>query len=184
MRESQRDLCSWHDMMMMMIYVYIYIYIYRERERERERDQFLYLGSNISSTESDVNKRISKTQTDLSDKIKWESFPVIDVSLLLYGCTTWTLTKEPEKNLDGNHSKMLPAITNKTWKQYHLPPILQNIQVRWELPGKSEQTHNQHSTMDSFVWTHQCWPTFKYWHWSAWCRHKMLSRGLAKNDDQ
>ena len=71
-------------------------------------DQFTYLGSNISSTESDVNIRIGKAWTaidrlsiiwksDLSDKIKRELFQAVAVSLLLYGCTTWTLTKRLEK---------------------------------------------------------------------------------------
>ena len=36
------------------------------------------------------------------------------VSILLYGCTTWTLTKRLEKKLDGNYTKMLRAILNKS----------------------------------------------------------------------
>ena len=35
------------------------------------------------------------------------------VSILLYGCTTWTLTKRMEKKLDGNYTRMLRAILNK-----------------------------------------------------------------------
>ena len=60
------------------------------------------------------------------------------VSILLYGCTTWTLTKRLEKKLDGNYTKMLRAILNKSWRQHptkqqlygHLPPITKTIQVR------------------------------------------------------
>ena len=52
-------------------------------------------------------------------------------SILLYGCTTWTLTKRLEKKLDGNYTRMLRAILNKSWRQHptrhqlygHLPPI-------------------------------------------------------------
>ena len=40
------------------------------------------------------------------------------VSILLYGCTTWTLTKRLEKKLDGNHTRMLRAILNKSWRQH------------------------------------------------------------------
>ena len=40
------------------------------------------------------------------------------VSILLYGCTTWTLTKRLEKKLDGNYTRMLPAIVNKYWRQH------------------------------------------------------------------
>ena len=56
----------------------------------------------------------------------------------LYGCTTWTLTKRLEKKLDGNYTRMLRAILNKSWRQHptkhqlygHLPPITKAIQVR------------------------------------------------------
>ena len=65
-------------------------------------------------------------------------FQVAVVSILLYGCTTWTLTKRPEKKLDGNYTRMLRAILNKSWRQHptghqlygHLPPITKTIQVR------------------------------------------------------
>ena len=53
-------------------------------------------------------------------------------------CTTWTLTKRLEKKLDGNYTRMLRAILNKSWWQHptrhqlygHLPPITKTIQVR------------------------------------------------------
>ena len=59
-------------------------------------------------------------------------------SILLYGCTTWTLTKRLKKKLDGNYTRMLRAILNKSWWQNptsnqlygHLPPITKTIQVR------------------------------------------------------
>ena len=38
----------------------------------------------------------------------WNSFLLaVVVSILLYGCTTWTRTKRLEKNLDGNYTRML-----------------------------------------------------------------------------
>ena len=60
------------------------------------------------------------------------------VTILLYGCTTWTLTKRREKKLDGNYTRMLQTILNKSWRQHptkhqlygHLPPITKTIQVR------------------------------------------------------
>ena len=66
--------------------------------------------------------------------MKWSAV----VSILLYGCTTWTLTKRLEKKLDGNYTRMLRAILNKSWRQHptrrqlygHLPPITKTIQVR------------------------------------------------------
>ena len=60
------------------------------------------------------------------------------VSILLYRCTTWTLTKRMEKKLDGNYTRMLRAILNKSWWQYptknqlygYLPPITKTIKIR------------------------------------------------------
>ena len=60
------------------------------------------------------------------------------MSILLYGCTTCTLTKLLEKKLDGNYTRMLRAILNKSWRQHptkhqlygYLPPITKTIQVR------------------------------------------------------
>ena len=65
-------------------------------------------------------------------------FQVAIVSILLYRCTTWTLTKRLEKKIDGNYTRMLRAILNKSWRQHptrhqlygHLLPITKPIQVR------------------------------------------------------
>ena len=43
-------------------------------------------------------------------------FQAAVVSILLYGCTTWTLTKQLEKKLNGNYTRMLRAILNKSWR--------------------------------------------------------------------
>ena len=75
---------------------------------------------------------------DLTDKMKRSFFQAAVVSILLSGCTTWTLTKRLEKNLDGNYTRMLRAILNKSWRQHptryqlysHLPPITKTIQAR------------------------------------------------------
>ena len=76
-------------------------------------------------------------KSDLTDKMKCSFFQSAVVSILLYGCTTWTLTKLLEK-LDSNYTRMLRATLNKSWRQHptrhqlygHLPPITKTIQVR------------------------------------------------------
>ena len=42
---------------------------------------------------------------DLTDKMKRSFFQTAVVSILLYGCTTLTLTKHMEKKLDGNYTR-------------------------------------------------------------------------------
>ena len=39
--------------------------------------------------------------------MKCSFFQAVVVSILLYGCTTWMLTKCMEKKLDGNFTRML-----------------------------------------------------------------------------
>ena len=112
-------------------------------------DKFTYLGSSVSSTENDTDTRLTKAGTaidklsiiwksDLTDKMKRSFFQAAVVSILLYGCTTWTLTKRLEKKLDGNYTRMLRAMLNRSSQQHptrhqlygHLPPITKTIQVR------------------------------------------------------
>ena len=112
-------------------------------------DKFTYLGSSVASTKKDIDTRLTKAWTainrlsviwksDLTDKMKRSFFQAAVASILLYGCTTWTLTKRLEKKLDGNYTRMLRAILNKSWRQHptrhqlygHLPPITKTIHVR------------------------------------------------------
>ena len=114
-------------------------------------DKFTYLGSSVESTEKDIETRLTKAWTainrlsiiwksDLTDKMKRSFFQAAVTSILLYGCTTWTLKKRLENKLDGNYTRMLRAILNKSWRQHptrnqlygHLPPITKTIR-RWEV---------------------------------------------------
>ena len=105
-------------------------------------NKFTYLGSSVASTEKDIDTRLTKAWTamnrlsiiwksDLIDKMKHSFFQAVVESILLYGCTTWTITKRLETKLDGNCTRMLRAILNKSWRQHptrhqlcgHLLPI-------------------------------------------------------------
>ena len=107
-------------------------------------DKFSYLRSSVSSTETDINTRLAKAgtainrlsviwQSDLTDKIKRSGR--VDI---VYGCTTWTLTKRMEKKLNGNYTRMMRAVLSKSRRQHHtkqqlyghIPPIMKTIQVR------------------------------------------------------
>ena len=86
-------------------------------------DNFTYLGSSVSSTDTDINTRLVKPWTaidrlsviwksDLIEKMKRSFFQAAVVSILLFGCTTWTLTKRMEKKLDAPHKA--PTIRPRT----------------------------------------------------------------------
>ena len=112
-------------------------------------DKFAYLESSVISTGTDIDTWLTKAWTandrlsgiwksNLTDKMKRSFFQAAVVSILLYGCATWTLTKHTEKRLDGDYTRMLRAILNKSWRQHptkmqlcgHLTPITKTIKVR------------------------------------------------------
>ena len=112
-------------------------------------DKFTYLGSSVSSTETDINTRLAKAWTaidklsvmwksDMTNKTKRSFFQTAAVSILLYGCTTWTLTKRQEKKLDGNYTRMLRAILKKYRRQHptkqqlyaYLPRFTKTLKIR------------------------------------------------------
>ena len=69
--------------------------------------------------------------------MKHSFFQAAAVSILLYGCTTWTLTKCMKKKFDGNYTGMQRAILNKSWRQYPTKPIqdiaLKTYRERWTI---------------------------------------------------
>ena len=70
---------------------------------------------------------------DLTDKIKRSFFQAGVVSILLYGCTTWTLTKRMgKKSLIATTQEYKSRRQHPTKNQLygHLPPITKIIKVR------------------------------------------------------
>ena len=135
-------------------------------------DKFTYPGSSVSSTEKYIDMRLTKAwiaivklsviwKSDLTDKMKHSFFQAAVVSILLFGCTTWTLTKRLEKKLDGNHTRMLRAILNKSWRQNptkhqlngHLPPITKTINVRRTRHAGQCWRSRDELVSDALLWT-------------------------------
>ena len=143
-----------------------------ERTSLKLVDKFTYQGSSVESTEKDIETRLTKAWTainrlsiiwksDLTDKMKRSFFQAAVTSILLYGCTTWTLTKRLEKKLDGNYTRMLRAILNKSWRQHptkhqlygHRPPITKTIQVRRTRHGRHCWRSRDELIRDVLLWT-------------------------------
>ena len=93
--------------------------------------------------------------------MKCSFFHTAVVSILLYGCTTWTLTKRLEKKLDSNYTRMLRAILNKSWRQQstrhqlygHLPPITKTILARRTRHAGHCSTSKDELISDVLLWT-------------------------------
>ena len=88
-------------------------------------------------------------------------FQAAVVSILLYGCTTWILTKRTEKKIYGNYTRMLQAILNKSWRQHptkqqlygHLPPITKTIQIRRTRNASHCWRSRDEPISDVLLWT-------------------------------
>ena len=171
-------------------------------------DKFTYLGSCVVSTEKDIDTRLTKAWTainrlsiiwksDLTDKMKRSFFQAAVASILLYGCTTWTLTKRLKKKLDGNYTRMLRAILNRSWCQHptrhqlygHLPPITKTILVRRTRHAGHCWRSRDELISDVLLWTPPTWPcksrtTSSNIHSASMWGYGMLSRRPARGDER
>ena len=132
---------------------------------------FIYLGSEVSDTESDVNIRIGKAWAALNKmKTIWESglshglkrkfFRATVESVLLYGAVTWTLTKHLEQRLSGTYTRMLRAALNISWKEHptikrlygHLPNVITTIRERRMRFAGHCWRHKEELAADTMLW--------------------------------
>ena len=90
------------------------------------------------------------------------STSLISSSLWLIWCNSQpTLTKRLDKKLDGNYTRMLRAILNKSWRQHptrhqlygHLPPITKTIQVRQTRHAGHYWRSKDELISDVLLWT-------------------------------
>ena len=133
----------------------------------------LLMAKLLSSNLSVLFWLLTKWKFDLSNKIKQEFFEAVAVSVLLYGRTTWTLTKCLEEKLDRNYTNILHAVLKKSWKQYttkqqlygHLFPVSYTTQERWARHDR----HLPSKIVDSDGW----WDSQK----NLCCRHALMMNG-------
>ena len=134
-------------------------------------DKFTYLESSVSSTENDIDTRLTKAWTaidrlsiiwksDLTDEMKRSFFQAAVVSILLYGCTTWTLTKRLEKKLDGNYKNVESNIEQLLATTPHETPTVRPLASHHE--NYTSQTSQTRRTLlekqselvsDVLLWT-------------------------------
>ena len=133
--------------------------------------EFVYLGSNINSTERDIQIRKGKAwgaleglniiwKSSLTDQLKRNFFKAAVESVLIYGSTTWTLKKHQEALLDGTYTRMLHAALKISWKKHptkkrlygHLPPISVSLRERrLRLAGHSWRSKSELAS-DTLLW--------------------------------
>ena len=90
---------------------------------------FKYLGSWIDSKTRDISVRKAMAwqalhklksvwKSNMSRKTKIDLFRATTESVLLYGASTWSLTKKEDKSLDGTYTRMLRMVLNVDWRDH------------------------------------------------------------------
>ena len=85
-----------------------------------------------------LSKMSTIWKSNLKRKLKISLFRTTVETVLLYGSSTWTLTKAIERKLDGAYTRMLREALNVSWKSHltnnelygHLPQVSSTIRER------------------------------------------------------
>ena len=133
-------------------------------------EDFNYLGSCIASTEKETDTMLSKAwaalskldviwKSSLPDYLKRNYFQATVESVLVYGATSWTITKSLEKTIDGAYTRMLRVALNISWKQHptrkelygKLPSISSKIRDR-RLRFAGQCVRNKDELASDLIW--------------------------------
>ena len=98
-------------------------------------EDFQYLGAWLNTCSKDINIRIGRAWTallklntiwksNLQEDLKVQFFRATVETVLLYGSSSWTLTKALSQKIDGAYTKMLRVVKNVTWEQHVTNKVL------------------------------------------------------------
>ena len=113
-------------------------------------------------------KRIWKS--DLVRAIKLQLFRATTETILLYGCASWSLTKQEEKSLDGTYTRMLRMVYNITWLDH-----VSNAVLYGKLCKISETIRKRRLQLAGHVLRDKTSPAHQIVTWEP--RHGTASRG-------
>ena len=159
-----------------------------------ERASYIYIYKDIETRLTKVWTAINRLsiiwKSDLTDKMKRSFFQTAVASILIYGCTTWTLTKQLEKKLDGNYTRRLreswtspggntPQDTNCT-----ATCLLSRKKTCRTLLEKQGRTHKWCTLVDPHTWPCKSRMTSTNIHSATMWGYGMLSRRPAWGDER
>ena len=148
-------------------------------EDTKEQD-FKYLGS-WSEKERDISVRKALAwralhklkpiwKSSLHNDFKMLLFRATVESILLYGCGTWSLTKQEEKSLDGTYTRMLRMVMNINWNEH-----ITNDQLYGSLPRVSHTIRQRRLQLAGHVFRDLSSPAHMTVTWQP--KHGHLNRG-------
>ena len=157
-------------------------------------DKFTYLGSSVSSTENDIDTRLTKAWTaidrlsiiwksDLTDEMKRSFFQAIDTAIWMHymdanqtaGEETW---RQLHKNVESNIEQVLATTPHDTPivrppASHHENYTGQTSQTRQTLLEKQRQARKWCTTMDPHIWPSKSRTTSPNLHTAAMWGHRM-----------
>ena len=131
-------------------------------------------------------------KSHLTDKIKRSFFQAAVLSILIYGCTTWTLTKRMQKKLDGNYIRMLQAILNNprgntlqssSYTAIYRPSRKLSKLDESDMQDTAREAGTRCSSMDLLTWPSKSRATCSNLHAVALWRYGVWSWGPARSDE-
>ena len=149
-------------------------------------EDFVYLGSKIRASESDIDARKAKAwaachklkqiwKSDLRKAIKVRLFTALIESVLLYGSETWTMTKRLNKVLDGCYTRMLRMALNVN--QYR--DRVSNAELYGDLPRVSFKVRQKRLRLAGHAIRHPELPLSKVILWKPVHGHRGRGRPRA-----
>ena len=117
-------------------------------------------------------------KSDLTDEMKRSFFQAAVVSILLYGCTTWTLIVERTLNAETNIEQVQATTPHETPTvrppaSHHENYTGQTSQTRRTLLEKQRRARKWRTTMDPHIWPSKSRTTSPNLHTAAMWGHRM-----------
>ena len=123
-------------------------------------ENFLYLGSWLKDSETDIKVRKAKAwaachklkaiwSSNMRRSLKIRLFTATVESVLFYGSETWTLTKRLEKMVDGCYTRMLRMALGVSWKQH-----MTNAELYGSLPKASSKIAERRLRLSGHIYRH------------------------------
>ncbi|KAI8487879.1 hypothetical protein Bbelb_343270 [Branchiostoma belcheri] len=124
--------------------------IYMNGEQLEEVDSFTYLGGTITkdgSSQEEVRRRLGVATSafsrlsrlwktnNISFSVKHKLYKALVVTILLYGCETWTLLAQTERKIQSFETKCLRRLLQISYKEHktnkYVRDLVQSLVVPW-----------------------------------------------------
>ena len=148
---------------------------------ETSTQDFKYLGSWACSKSVDIkvckalawqslHKMRNIWKNNWANRLKLHLFRATVETILLYGSTSWSLTKREEQQLDGTYTRMLRMVYNINWSEK-----ITNRELYGELEKLSEGIRRRRLSVSGHIYRYKDSPAWQLIKWIP--KHGNIKRG-------